>query len=189
MHAGRTPPAMGQSDRGHLGQIGSLSNTHRRGEGSIRTTSADRSFSYPSSVIRRLVVATAVTVLAVAGVVAAIGNSGGARYTRAEVVRAFAEQGFGLRDARREIRGTETPLYREGSWIKGSDTGDFLVYIAPTSSVARDLSTRNVRRLDLPPPRFSLLEGNVYVESLDPNLDILERKLVRDAMRSLAATP
>jgi hypothetical protein len=119
MHAGRTPPAMGQSDRGHLGQIGSLSNTHRRGEGSIRTSSADRSFSYPSSVIRRLVVATAVTVLAVAGVVAAIGNSGGARYTRAEVVRAFAEQGFGLRDARREIRGTETPLYREGRLDQG----------------------------------------------------------------------
>jgi len=81
------------------------------------------------------------------------------------------------------------PFTGRADWIKGSDTGDFLVYIAPTSSVARDLSTRNVRRLDLPPPRFSLLEGNVYVESLDPNLDILERKLVRDAMRSLAATP
>jgi hypothetical protein len=142
-------------------------------------------------VIGRLVVAGAIAVFALGLVAAGAERDDSRRYTRGEVVRAFAEQGYTLRNVPREMEGRT--IYREGSWLMTPRSAKFLVYVTPTRWEAREVSA-SIARMKSPAPlppgtervqRFAVLDGNVYVDSIDPTLTRQEKQRVRDALASL----
>jgi hypothetical protein len=135
-------------------------------------------------VLRALAVASAIVVLCAGVVIATSRKPDAPRYARSEVVQAFAEQGFELGNFTRVDGRT---FYEKGRWIMGpkrSRDGDFVVYVLKSASEARAQSVSYVR-LGLAPPRFAVLQGNVYVESIDPGLSTRARGRLRKAMFAL----
>ena len=150
--------------------------------GKASKNSMSRDFAYASRTVRRLVIASATMVLSVALVVSATRHPANPWHTRAEVLGAFRDQGFDLRNWPREVDGRV--LYSEDAWILGPwGSSEFTVYVLPTRFDARQLAASYTR---LGPPRFAVLQGNVYVQSIDPAFSRAERKRVRSAMLALA---
>jgi hypothetical protein len=122
-------------------------------------------------------------VLLIAGVaLAATHRPSGATYSREEVVRAFAVQGFTLTDA----------------WMRPADFGreallvpktgePFWVYVGTRDDRAKSYFA-TVHGFALPPETFDVLEKNVIVSS-DSGLNQAQRRRVRVAMQLLRERP
>jgi hypothetical protein len=152
-------------------------------------------------VLRRLLIAASAVALVVAAVLAATDSRNGPPFTRDEVVRAFARQGFDLAEPDFTSTGASgwTGYAPMGSRSEGTllfmrppKKAEFYVFVASSTALAKRYFEPLVR-LGGTPDTFDLRRGNVIVSSdssfTENGLSQVKRARIRDAMNELGTSP